>query len=421
MSDDFGAPHRRGGEMDGAAMSIAPIPRISIQAFCETSGVAETIDDASIDRRMAKAHVKVHMGGLEAAVAAFRNAPTPNLIVIEDNHGREEMLAGLDRLAELCDPGSRVIVIGKYNDIVLYRELIARGVSDYLVSPMDALAFMRAVSELYADPEAEAVGRIIAVTGAKGGVGASCLAHNLAWTMSRDFDLSTVIVDMDLGFGTAGLDFNQDPPQGVAEAVFSPERLDTNLVDRLLSKCTDRLSLLAAPATLERPYDLDETAFEGLVDILRATTPLVVLDVPHLWCAWSRRMLIDSDDVLIVATPDLASLRNAKNILDLLRTTRPHDASPKLIMNMVGVPKRPEISVSDFAKALELEPLAAIPFDARLFGAAANNGQMIAEVEEKNKVTEMIDNMAQALMGRTEHVPEKRGLSLPFVSRLMGS
>ena len=132
-------------------------------------------------------------------------------------------------------------------------------------------------------------------------------------------------------------------------------------------------------------------------------------------------MLIDSDDVLIVATPDLASLRNAKNILDLLRTTRPHDASPKLIMNMVGVPKRPEISVSDFAKALELEPLAAIPFDARLFGAAANNGQMIAEVEEKNKVTEMIDNMAQALMGRTEHVPEKRGLSLPFVSRLMGS
>ena len=97
--------------------------------------------------------------------------------------------------------------------------------------------------------------------------------------------LATVIVDLDLAFGTAGLDFNQDPPQSIAEAVFAPDRLDSNLIDRLLSKCTDNLSLLAAPATLERPYDFAETAFDGVFDVLRATVPCIVLDVPHHWTA----------------------------------------------------------------------------------------------------------------------------------------
>ena len=133
-------------------------------------------------------------------------------------------------------------MIGRVNDIVLYRDLIGRGVSEYLVVPFAVLDFVRAISHLYTHAKAEPVGRLIAVTGAKGGVGASTLAHNIAWSIAGRSTLPTVIVDLDLPFGTAGLDFNQDPPQGIAEAVFAPDRLDSNLVDRLLSKCTDKLS-----------------------------------------------------------------------------------------------------------------------------------------------------------------------------------
>ena len=96
-------------------------------------------------------------------------------------------------------------------------------------------------------PDAKPVGRTIAVVGAKGGVGASTVAHNIAWAIARDLELDAVVTDLDLPFGTAGLDYNQDPPQGIADAVFSPERMDGAFVDRLLSKCTDHLSLLAAP------------------------------------------------------------------------------------------------------------------------------------------------------------------------------
>src|ERR1700685_1202513 len=227
---------------------IAPAPRVSVQAFCETVETAAAIQGASEDRRMAKAHMRIQMGGLTAAVEAYQSAPTPNLIILESDERGEEIIAGLDQLANYCDAGTRVIIVGRMNDVMLYRELVRRGVSDYLISPIGTLQVVRAGGGLFSAPDAKPVGRIVAVVGAKGGVGASTIAHNIAFSLARDQMLDSVVTDLDLAFGTAGLDFNQDPPQGIAEAVFSPDRIDTAFVDRLLAKCTDHLSLLAAPA-----------------------------------------------------------------------------------------------------------------------------------------------------------------------------
>ena len=194
-----------------------------------------------------------------------------------------------------------------------------RGVSDYVIAPVGAIDVVRAICNLFSTPEAKPVGRIIAITGAKGGVGASTIAHNIAWAIARDLALDSVVADLDLAFGTAGLDYNQDPAQGIADAVFSPDRVDTAFVDRLLSKCTDHLSLLAAPATLDRVYDFGAEAFDSIFDTLRATMPCIVLDIPHQWSGWTKRALISADDILIVAAPDLANLRNTKNLFDLLK------------------------------------------------------------------------------------------------------
>jgi pilus assembly protein CpaE len=310
-----------------------------------------------------------------------------------------------------------VVVIGHLNDIVLYRELIARGVSDYLVAPITVLEAVRAISNLYTHPTAAPVGRVVAVVGCKGGCGASTVAHNLAWAVSVALDIATVIVDLDLPFGTAGLNLNQDPPQTLADAIFAPDRLDSNLVDRLLSKCTDKLSLLAAPAMLDHVYDLGETAFDGLLDILRGSVPCIVLDVPHQWTAWARRALTEADDVVLVAAPDLANLRNAKNMVDLLRGARAHDAPPRLVMNGIGMVKRPEIAVADFAKAVELSADVTIPFDAKLFGTAANNGQMIGEVEANSKTADLFVDLARRVAGRVETRRPRRVL-LPFMAKL---
>ena len=398
---------------------IAPAPRISVQAFCETVESAAAVQAAGDDRRLAKAHVKIQMGGIAAATEAYNSSPTPNVILIETDARAADILGGLDKLAEVCDAGTRVIVMGRVNDVTLYRELTRRGVSEYLITPVGPLDVVRAISTLFSAPDAKPVGRIVAVVGAKGGVGASTVAHNIAWAIGRDLALDSVVADLDLAFGTAGLDYNQDPPQGIADAAFSPDRVDTAFVDRLLSKCTDHLSLLAAPATLERVYDFGAEAFDSILDSLRASIPCVVLDVPHQWLGWTRRLLISADDILVVAGPDLANLRNAKNMVDLLRASRPNDHRPHYCLNQVGVPKRPEITPADFAKALESDPLAVIPFEPQLFGSAANNGQMIAEVSANHKTAEMFRQMAQALTGRAEAKRARGGLLSPIFSKLM--
>jgi pilus assembly protein CpaE len=398
---------------------IAPAPRVSIQAFCESVETAAAVQSAGEDRRLVKAHVKIQMGGGTAAVEAYRTSPTPNVIIIEAEARGDEILHRLDQLAEVCDAGTRVIVVGRINDVTLYRELTKRGVSDYLMSPIGTLDVVRSVCGLFTAPEAKAVGRIIAVVGAKGGVGASTIAHNIAWAIARDLSLDTVVTDLDLAFGTAGLDYNQDPPQGIADAVFSPDRIDTAFVDRLLSKCTDHLSLLAAPATLERVYDFGAESFDSILDSLRSSIPCVILDVPHIWSGWTRRLLVSADDILVVAGPDLANLRNAKNLVDLLRAARPNDHRPYYCLNQVGVPKRPEITPADFAKALEDQPLAVIPFEPQLFGTAANNGQMIAEVSANHKSAEMFRQLAQVLTGRAEAKRKSGGLLSPLLSKLI--
>jgi pilus assembly protein CpaE len=339
--------------------------------------------------------------------------------VIESESRSEDLLAGLDSLSEVCDAGTRVVVIGRQNDVLLYRELVRRGINDYLISPLGTLDVVRAICGLFCAPDAKPVGRVIAVIGAKGGVGASTVAHNIAWAVARELQLDTVVADLDLAFGTAGLDYNQDPPQGIADAVFSPDRVDTSFIDRLLSKCTDHLSLLAAPATLERVYDFSAEAFDSIFDTLRTTVPCIVLDVPHQWTGWTKSALIHADDILVVAAPDLANLRNAKSILDLLRASRPNDHRPYYCLNQVGVPKRPEIKPADFAKALDDDPLAIIPFEPQIFGTAANNGQMIAELSSSHRTAEMFLQLAQVLTGRSDGKKARSGLLSPFLERLM--
>jgi len=81
---------------------IAPAPRVSVQAFCETAATADAMQSAGLDRRLSKAHLTIKMGGIEAAIEAYHTVPTPNVIVLETD-GSNDILAGLDQLATVCD------------------------------------------------------------------------------------------------------------------------------------------------------------------------------------------------------------------------------------------------------------------------------------------------------------------------------
>jgi pilus assembly protein CpaE len=397
------------GHADISAMAtLRPVPRISIQAFCETESVSHPIERAAEDRRMARAHVKVHMGGIATATEFYQSAQTPNLIIVESRDEPRQLVAALKQLAEVCDPTSKVVVIGHYNDVWLYRELIRFGVSEYVVAPISMADIVSVISGIFVDPGSEPIGRSIAFIGAKGGVGSSTIAHNIGWTMSSLFSSEVVVADLDLPFGTANINFDQDPAQGIAEAVFAPERIDEVYLDRLLAQCAERLSLLAAPSMLDRVYDFDAEAFSQIIETAQRSAPLLVLDIPHVWNGWTKNVLTQADEIVITATPELANLRNTKNLVDTLRKLRPNDGPPRLVINQVGIPKRPEIAPADFAEPLGIEPMAVIPFEAQLFGNSANNGRMLGEMDAQHAIVAQLNEMAHVLTGRSEIKTKKK-------------
>ncbi len=393
----------------GALERARPIPRISIQAFCDDARVADALQYAAEDRRLSKAHVSVHMGGIAAAIAHYVESPTPNLIIVDSSLRGAALLAELDRLAESCDPGTKVIVVGRHNDVLFYRELLKRGVSEYLVVPVDPAALMESISNLYNNPDTDPVGHVFAFIGAKGGVGSSTICHNVAWTLSEVLKSDVTIADLDLAFGTTGLDFNQDPVQGIAEALAAPERLDDQLLDRLLTKCSEHLSIFAAPVVLERDYEISPESCDMVIDVVRQNVPFVAVDLPHNWSPWTKRVLLQADEVVITAGPDLANLRNAKNVVDLLKQSRKNDAKPHLVINMANMPKRQEITVKEFEQALDLKAMAVIDYDCETFSQAANNGQMVEEFNAKAKAPEKFREIALKMTKSREVKADKAG------------
>ena len=377
-----------------------PIPRITVHGFCTRINSLTLLRTIMNDRRLKNVSMDVFEGGVPAAIQYYVNETTPNLLIIESAGDPRQLLSELDQLAEYCDENIRVLVLGQTNDIRLYRELMRRGVSEYLVAPVDPVQLIRSIANLFADPEAPFTGKTVAITGVKGGVGASSIAHNLAWALSERCKVNSTLVDLDLNFGTTGLDFNQDTAATIADALMSPDRFDDAVMGRLITKATDRLSLFTAPATLDRTYNLDPETYVRVLEQVRGSVPFVVLDLPHIWSDWFKSTVISADELVIVAGPDLASLRNGKNLIDFLKAARPNDNPPKLILNMVGLPKRPEIPAKDFGQAIGVEPSLVLPFDAQLFGTAANNGQMIFDVAPESKVAQGLDQLAALLTGR---------------------
>ena len=398
--------------------SVAPLPHMTMQAFCEDEETRALLQMVIDDPRMVRVDAGLHQGGLPSALEAFRIEPIPNLIIIETKAERDLLFQELDALAELCEETTKVIVIGDMNDVQLYRALMARGISDYLIHPFEPADLVRAIAALYADPAQRLVGRVIAVTGAKGGCGVSTLAHNLALTMARNIRQPVILIDLDLPFGTAGLDFNQEPHSTLADAIEAPERVDSVFVERLLVRCEDNLSLLAAPAMVEAAGDLAADVFDPVLDAVRSLAPYIVLDMPHGWADWKRRLLLSSEDIVLVCEPDLANLRNAKNILEFMRKQRPNDLNPRLILNKAGMARRPEISASDFERGLALAPTAIIPHEAKLFGTAANNGQMLADTEGSAKIGELLKAVCAAVTGVGVPKPDRMALIAPLVAKL---
>jgi len=285
---------------------------------------------------------------------------------------------------------AKIIVVGVINDITLLRELAARGVSQYIVPPFSDDELVRAVCALYAEGDNA---RVVAVIGARGGVGASTLAYNLAWSMAERQQVGAALLDFDVAFGVAALHAPAESNLSAADLLNAPERLDQPYDG------ASRLRLLTAPANLQADFDPSADAAADLITRVRRTSPFVVVDLPHAWNSWVKQTLIAADDVIIVAGPDLASLRNAEHMMHILRGARGADNAPFVVLSQTGIAKRPEIPAKDFAETLAATPIATLPFEPEVFGVAEVARQAIGQSAPRAKAAATIDSLAAMLTG----------------------
>lgn len=390
--------------------------RLSIDAFPLAQETESAFQGLTGQREFSRAKVSVHTGGLARAVKHYVDNPSPQVIIVEESGGAEEIQKGLESLAEVVEPGRKVIVIGGINDVQAYRRLISQGVSEYLVSPVTAEDVAAAIVACVKDPGATPRGRVISFIGARGGVGSSTMAVNMAWTLAEMTQEAVIGVDLDLNFGTMALALNLDPKQSVSEALTDSDRIDAVLVERIMMEHGDHLSVLSTAGSLKELVPPTPDAVERLIDICRAMAPFVVVDLPRRWNGWVSGTLLQSDEVVIVASPDLANLRDAKQLVEWLKAKRGGSVT-RLILSKADAAKRNQLSVKDFQDTLGLGPSLTVGFDATLFAQLMNNGQMIAEGANGHKLTEQLRQFAR-LLGARKGIAKPGGKGLSLMSWL---
>lgn len=348
--------------------------RATLLAFLTDPESDEIIRDTLTGAVAGDLHIR--RGGIHTAVTAMQKLPTPKVLII-DVTGEDHPLTALRELAQVLEPDVCVLVVGEVDSAEFYREITrVLGAAEYLPKPLTrdkvARQFGPLVRGQSAVQEAMLGGRLVAITGARGGVGATTIAVNLAWHVSQTMKRHTVLLDPDLHRGAAGLLLNVPPGAGLRQALEAPERIDVLLAERAAQPVADRLHVLSAEEKLDQQPDYAPGAAEALLNALRSRYNIIVADVPFAPIALNRSLLHLVHQRVIVLSPTLASVRDAMRLLAL--PAGPAQAQrPVLVLNRTGLPGG--LPRKQVEEALKTKVDVAIPDLPRHVGNAATMGE----------------------------------------------
>ena len=352
------------------------------------------------DPKLRRCRIELQQGSIEQAATHLGAAREPDLIIVESDKTGTELDADLETLSSNCSPETKVMLFGANNDISLYKRLIGMGITDYFAPDSSAEQVITAIEQTFLEGDASNLARVIAFMDANGGAGSSIIAANVAYCLADQYKQPVTIVDLDLTFGTVGLEFDIQAKQSVSDALAQPERLDETLLERFMFSYNDNLSILPSSGSFGGSNEINESALEALLTLLQQMNSYVVLDLPRTWLPWIQEVLLDCDEAVIVATPQLSGLRNAKTLLEHLSELRPVNRPTRLVINKEGAHKKTEVRSKDFEKTIGSEQLASIPYDAALFGTAENGGKLIVDSKKNHKVSKKLFTLAQRLSGQ---------------------
>ena len=319
--------------------------------------------------------MQIRRNSIRQATAMLRKIPSPEVLVV-DITGDDAPLAALHDLSEVVEPNTRVLVVGDRADMNFYRSLTRDlGVAEYLYKPlakeMVARMFGPACLQRPVASGALQGGRILAVSGACGGVGTTTLAANLCWYLGEELKRHTLLFDPDIYTGNAAMMLGGRTGTGLRLALETPSRIDELFVERAAQPITERLSVLAGDEKVTEAVEIAEGTGRALLTALRRRYNFVVADVPSAPVPIYRELLMLAHQRVLVMDPTLASMRNALRLLAL--PTGPDQVRrAMLVLNRVGQPG--SLTRSQIEEALEMHVDVVIPYKPQQVGQAATIG-----------------------------------------------
>lgn len=375
-------------------------------AFVCDEATAETLRPIAVE--LGWSPEKVNKGGLRNAVQTLSVSASPNVLFVDLSESGDP-LNDINALAEVCEPGTVVIASGQVNDVRLYRDLVASGIQDYLLKPLnpDSLreAFTHAQAALNApklvDPATDRPHCAVAVIGARGGVGASTVATSLAWLMSEKGQRSTALLDLDVHFGTGALALDLEPGRGLTDAIENPSRIDGLFIERAMVKASDRLAVLSAEAPINSPVLNDGAAFYQLQEEIRAAFECTIVDLPRQMLVLHPHLITDVQIAVLVTDLTLAAARDAIRILSWFKSNAPQ-TQVIVLANRVQPQALLEISRKDFEGSIERKIDFVVPFEQKVAAQAAKLGKPFAEAGKNAKSIGALGDLATRITTITD-------------------
>ena len=344
---------------------------------------------------------RVFKEGVDKAVNMLSNMDTPSLIVVElgENSNPDSVM---DRLAEVCDPGTEVIVLGTDNDVNLYRHLMRMGVRDYLVKPVSEEDLLSAFqdredAETAAEPKTKTA-EIDVVLAAKGGAGASTLAVNAAWQYAKKYNWKTIVLDLDPYFGTTALQLDLEPGRGFRKALENPDRVDDLFLERAMTRVSDKLFLLGSEENLNNPIAASEDSILKIIELTKAGFDRIVVDLPQAQLPYALPLLKSAGSLTIVTDMTLGGLRDAIRICTAV-TEMSAKCRQLVVANHLGLSKSGELPQATYEKNLGKQLSAMVPHNSDLFFKSLEDGKAVLEMQKGGKVAVELDKAVTAMSG----------------------
>ena len=365
---------QRAAPLDNISAKL-PAGRLPLVAFVGDAASETAIHDCAKQRSIS--HYQVIRGGMTRAIQHLEAERSPSILIV-DIDDIDLPVSKMNDLADVCEPSVMVIAIGKSNDVGLYRDLIAAGVTDYIVKPVTPQLLARSLARKAepgaALPISQKQGKLIACIGARGGVGTTTVAAGLAWHLANRQNRRVTLVDLDLQHGHCALVLNAQPTPGWREALTNPIRVDSVFLERVTARHGERLGVLSCEESLRDNLQVTLEAVQTTVSLLRTEVHYVVVDVPRIPADPYRWVLGEADFRVIVADQTLHAARDAARLRDALDEDGEHHRN-LLVVNRGGEAGRHAIAIKEMQKALDARPSVVIPYDAAGLTRAINLGK----------------------------------------------